>query len=126
MLYNDLRASPKSFEYIEVTDYFPKVTPDDIENGYMVRYFTRQSNHTQGEIQEIDMQTSGKLSGNTLYKVVSFEWRIAGPLDDSIRVGNTPVLGVLSANKKTLDIADKNMPGMKYRLFNLTQFWQGK
>jgi hypothetical protein len=130
MEYFELATIPPSLLGVEIVPFFPEVTDDDKKRGYIVRYFTRQTNHRTGEITEIDEKTATKLKANSLYKVVSLEWKISGKLDDIAgpRIGNSPTrlyTGVLTANRVSLEDADKEMPGMRHLIFDLTQFWLG-
>lgn len=109
-------------------EHYPSVSKIDIENGYITRYFMRQANHQQGDITEIDVRDYNRLKSNPLFKILSLQWKITGPLDDIIGPSyiNSPVriqTGVETANKMMVENLDVDLPGLKYKLMNYIQFW---
>lgn len=111
-----------------INEYYPTISDEDINKGFITRYFSRQANHSQGEILEIDQKTYNRLKNNKLFKVISLEWKIKGPLDD---VNGPPNLnsptrlytGVNTANRLITEQNNIEMPGLKYKLTNFSQFW---
>jgi hypothetical protein len=130
-LYNSIKTSPKSLSIIyDMLDYYPVISKEDIDNGFINRYFTKQINHANGEITEIDRKTYSRLKNTPMYKVVEIEWKITGPLEDIFGkdADNNKKLvqtGVITANKKATEFAEEEMPGMKYKLMNFKQLWKG-
>jgi hypothetical protein len=125
-IYDDIANIPKSLVFELIDPFAPSVTPKHIEDGFMTRYFVKQVNHANGEITEVDERTYGRLKSNNLYIAISLEWRISGTLDDQPAMRHSSNIGVLNANKLSVKNAEQEMKGMKYRLVNFTQFWQGK
>lgn len=129
-VYYFLRKPPKTLTMKPpMVDYYPEITEDDVDKGYVTRYFIRQSNHRTGEIIEIDSGTYRKFKTNPLYKTIELEWKITGKLDDVFGPmdKNSPtrlITGVLTANRLAVEEADKDMPGLKNKLLNYAQFWQ--
>lgn len=130
MIYNSIRKAKKTFtEKLPQLDHYPTVTPDDIDNGILMRYFVRQANHYSGDILEIDERRFNKLRINPMYKTVKVAWKITGRLDDVMGTNNinSPtrlVTGVNTANKMAIEDADKELPGLKYKIMNYSQFWK--
>lgn len=129
--YNGFGKIPSSLAGTAIDEYYPVISKDDITQGYVVRYFARQANFKVGEITEISPQTYQRIKSNALFNIISMEWKIAGPLDDVMGIPhiNSPTrlqTGVITANKLTLATAEKDMPGLQYKLMNPTQFWIGK
>lgn len=82
----------------------------DYETGSVVRYF-RQNNTTK-VVEEIDREKSLN-KGN--YKTISGSWILVGPLDDQKIYGHT-YLGTRSRNQATLDLWEKEIPGISEAL----------
>ncbi len=57
-------------------EHIPIITQTDLDNGYVMRYFTRQSNHTTGEIYEISKQTFDRFRTNSLFQTLELKWKI--------------------------------------------------
>jgi hypothetical protein len=129
-IYAGVARIPTGLLLTWVQESFPSVTKDDIDRGYMIRYFARQANHNQGDVLEISKDTFDRIQTANIYKTVSMQWRIAGPLDDvpGPQHINSPTrlyTGVMTANRLAMEEADKAMPGLKFRILNFAQFWQG-
>lgn len=130
-LYTGLLPSPTILSHtVDIVEYYPHPTKDEIDIGVMVRYFVRQANHRTGYITEITKAASDTLKDVPVYKTISLEWKITGALDDILGPQhiNTPVrlyTGVRTANELTATRFDKEMPGLKDKLRNYVQFWIG-
>jgi hypothetical protein len=130
-IYNSIAKIPKSFVDTWLAEIFPKIDQEDIDNGFIVRYFAQQVNQRSGVIFEIDKSTFNRLQNNHVYRTISIEWRIKGALDDVLGPPhiNTPrrkYTGVLTANRLSLEMGDKQLPGLKYRILEYNQFWVGQ
>lgn len=126
--YRTIASVPKGLTSVEINEYYPIITKEDIDRKRITRYFVRQANHKDGMIVEIDKQQYDGLKNHPMYQVIEMPWRIAGPLDDvpGPPMANTPTrlyTGVITANKMALAQAEKEMPGMQYKILNPTQFW---
>lgn len=116
---------PKSFNEAYVESFYPKINKTDIDNGYIVRYFVKQVNHISVvDILEIDQQTYDRLSQNSMYQAIKIHWKISGSVDDTTFSG-VSVPGVKNGNIRATQEADKEMPGLKYKLLNPLQFYKG-
>jgi hypothetical protein len=128
-VYTYLKTPPKNLvTTFPMLDHYPEIEQEDIDRGSIMRYFARQSNHSSGDITEVDERTYQRLSTNPLYKTVELSWKITGKIDDIMGPPkiNSPVrlfTGVATANRLAVEEADKEMPGLRYKLTHFTQFW---
>jgi hypothetical protein len=128
-IYNIIGNPPLNLTDTTLMEYFPTVTSDDIQRGFITRYFIRQSNHTTGYIYEISKADFDRLRLNSVYHAISMMWRISGPIDDVERTLPSgerikPVTGVKTANKLALELAEEEMAGIKTRIHNLLQLYK--
>jgi hypothetical protein len=128
--YNAIANVPSAFQQVNVVDYIPEIVQSDIANGVITRYFARQANMiTLGPITEIDPTLAANINNNPFWKVISMDWRIAGPLNDvtsSVMMMLQPTrlsTGVITSNKISLALAEQQMPGMQYKILNYAQFY---
>lgn len=90
------------------------VTSDDIDNGYMERYFARKINNIYSRIIEINNADYIKVKNNPLYVFYNIRWRIRGIEDD-----------VKKTNLNIARNADSEFYGIKpYLLGRLLAFYQ--
>ena len=104
--------------------YTPDPKPDDYEDGFILRYFAKQSNNPYSPIIEIDeTQYRSSESAQTgidgsFYDVVEVQWTIAGDRTE-----------VLNSNINIADYIETRYPkmiGLKDYLYgNLVRFWEG-
>lgn len=85
-------------------DILPKET--NYVSGSIVRYF--RQNKTSKVIEEVDKEKATKSKN---WRIVSGSWILTGSLEDQKIYGHT-YLGVRSRNQKTLDLWEKEMPGI--------------
>lgn len=98
---NDLKLINQS-----PTEYFVKITPADIKNKFITRYFLKKINDTK--ILEVDEQTfkmwqTNKIDNN-LYVGVSIKWLITGTVSGVISNNNNQII---SAKSTLQNIQDK-------------------
>jgi hypothetical protein len=97
----------------------PKITLDDIQAGYITRYFLQiLSNKIVLEIDKTQYDRFGK---NSLYTVISLKWYINGKLEDTTSP-NGLVKGVLSKNSAVLDYYKAIIPELTYIIRSNTQY----
>ena len=111
-------------------DKLPTISRQDLDNGVVTRYFVRKTNLEDGEILEVSKPMSLKLQQNSLYRIVEVLWRIRGRQDDvpAPRRLDMPVrlyTGVVTSNRRAVEEASKEMPGLQHKLTDYLQFYQG-
>ena len=132
-MYNDLTVVPEYLEGDEKTllrfDYRPKPTKADIDNGYIKRYFAKQSNVKDGDIIEISQKHFNDLVNAPLYSTAEIIWRIKGKLDSipNPNEGGSERLymGVLDSNTEAINDGDDQLPGLHLKLTDPLEFYQG-
>jgi len=78
-------------------------TDDDYKNGYMYRYFFRQSNNTQSDIHEICKKEYDKISNYYFYTALKTMWKIIGEKSSTLK---TNLIIIRNANDKLNGIKD--------------------
>jgi hypothetical protein len=132
-IFNGIKAAPQYFKgganTILTYDQFPAISKQDLDNGYVWRYFVRQLTSIEPS-QIIEVKESQYIYFSTipLYTTVKLVWRIRGSLDDILDKTNTVRLytGVITANKLAIADKSKEMVGLKEKLINPAQFYQGE
>tara|TARA_Y100000593_G_scaffold57081_1_gene106309 strand:- start:446 stop:853 length:408 start_codon:yes stop_codon:yes gene_type:complete len=104
-----------------------KITPGnrDYENGYIVRYFARQTNSIQSPIIEIDLKTYKKVAKQEdgFYKLITIDWRITGDRENKI-INGIRYMGVIDANDLALKSVENLFPGIREAYGNLIKFYR--
>lgn len=59
---------------VKISDYRFLPTSDDVQNGFVIRYFCCQVNITPTSIKEISKDTYDQLTGNSLYNVLPLNY----------------------------------------------------
>ena len=107
-------------------DHVPTITREDIDRGYIERYFATRSNVVGGEIVEISKQKYQTLQSAPIYTTAKIRWRISGALDSIASEGSVRLyVGVIDANTEAAKDGDRQIPGMKYKLPDPLEFYQG-
>lgn len=111
-------------------DVLPKITNADIQNGTITRYFARQTNLPNGEIIEVTKSQYDQLKNIPLYTIVQIPWKISGPTADVSPppLDNMPTrmyTGVVAANQQSIQLGNRELPGLSNKLINPLQFYQG-
>ena len=111
-------------KYKSIESYNPVITLEDINKGFIRRYFVQ--NVTDLNITEVSpemfLQYQQNLLDNNLYKALELPWIISGILQSETTNG-VIVNGVYDKNKKTVEINNIEMPGLNSKLANLTEFY---
>ncbi len=115
--------SPKSM--------IPKPGPNDVANGYMLRYFLKARNDVSSPVIEIDLkQYEDTLDddGNNIdgfrYQKISLRWKIGGPRYDQYHDNEKTQIkayGIEDTNRRTVFAKNQEMPGLSEALGDLTQ-----
>jgi hypothetical protein len=110
-LYNNI-SSNSPFNILYNSEIVVK--EEDIENGYLDRFFCRQINDDQSEIVELSKKMYNKEKYNVLYKFVELRWKITGTNENDVK----------STNLNTIIEVDYSFPGIKNHLIGrLSQFF---
>lgn len=95
-------------------DFVPRINKKDVDNGSIFRYFASPTNQSNGEIVEVSHQQFLNLKTVPLYTCVIVPWKIRGTSAD-----------VESANTLAIKDAETEVGGIKLKLNNIKQFYQG-
>lgn len=96
------------------TEKYPIIKDIDYKNGFIYRYFIRQSNSKNHPIIEIDNKQWNQFKNNKMYVTVKTKWYISGNREY-----------VYNSNLRLITEADKKLPGIKDLLENnLLQFYK--
>ncbi len=132
-IFNSIKSPPSYFRggdrFILRYDITPIITKEDLDNGYVLRYFARSiSNTDASQIIEIDSSKFSLYSTISLYKTLKLVWKIRGKLEDVYNSnGNIKLYtGIITANKKSIEDGDKVLSGLIQKLQNPAQFYQGE
>src|SRR5574344_809131 len=124
--YDDINPN-KISTYITPTQYYPIPSLSDYNNGYINRYFIRKNNsriefNDLYEIKYITFkQWQNKKINNTLYTALTLEWKLTGPLHDTITNSGITNYGVYDTNKRIVIASSKTFIGLNYYLTNYTE-----
>jgi hypothetical protein len=128
--YQRVGKIPKGLDerHIVIDAHHPRPTRKDIQNGSIERYFARQVNQPNGEITEISKQTYDRLKTNAFYLTAQLTWRITGKKEDiagpnTLHGPTRTYTGVTTSNRVAVEEADRQLPGMRNRLRNYSQYW---
>ena len=97
---------------------------DDIDRGYMLRYFIQQRNDKSARIREIDGKQHKNLLdpsagiNSSFYKGIVLKWKITGPRNDIMNRGTISVPGIEDSNRRTIQRKEFEMKGIQRFLFN--------
>ncbi len=102
----------------------PVISKVDRQIGEIVRYFVRFNTHSiSADITEVDKKSFLKLKKNKFYTITSIRWLVSGPLDD-LEKSDILIPGVLTANKKSVELGDEELPGLADYITDYQRFWQ--
>lgn len=108
------------FDYLVV--YQPVITQAVKNYGILYRYFARRTTSKDPvDIIEIDETSYNSISNNSLYSTIKMEWKISGQLQDQT-TGNNTVIGIITANRKSIALANKTMRGIDHLLLDYQEF----
>jgi hypothetical protein len=109
---------------IPVSDTLPP-TPDDYQKTYFTRYILQYKLSTSPIYIEVNKNTYYTVLSSPdslFYNTAEVLWKISGPLYD-IKQGNLLVQGgIIDSNKRSIQEAEKTIPGIANYLNNLTLY----
>ena len=126
--YKQIAKNPPNYSLLDPTPFTPKPTSQNYLEGKITRYIARQKGGTQFKVMEIDKTTFDDMTkqrgeiNHSVWRAISIQWQISGPLNDELVNGIKVRPGIIDTNQKILDQAEKNFIGIKQYLNNLTQF----
>ena len=97
----------------------------DYKNGFITRYFTRQTNDENASIIEVSSKLAGKIRSDEtgFYTLVQLDWKLTGDLNSKI-VDGIKIVGVQEANRNSIAEAEKTLPKLSHVLGSLVQFYK--
>lgn len=108
-----------------IVSFSPTPTERDYERGFFRRYFIQKTNDKSAPIYEVNTQTFTRYQKKSEFVKVVLKWRLTGSLVARYDgVGNIIDIGVKESNRKSIEIHKNKIPGLKYRLGNLLQFYR--
>jgi len=102
--------------------FYPMPTQQDYNKGSFTRYVTKRVNSGLETITEVNEVDYNKATRDPLYVTAKFDWKITGALYDDLSDPNLPIYGIIDTNKRTLDIVEKTIVGVKNYFKNLSQY----
>ena len=123
--YNNL--TPKIFPKTTFTSDFIYPTDDDYNNGYFSRYVLKSIvSSVPNDFIEVNIDKFKQVIQNkdliTLYKPVTFIWKLTGPYYDFYKNNILIVSGIIDTNKRSLAEAEKILPNLSLYFTDLKQF----
>lgn len=100
----------------------PTVTQNDADNGFMIRYFVRQSND-QTFIIEVDKNQYARFKQNPRFVVTEIQWKIVGKLDTIKLNTGANLYGVKDVNRITVADTDLTFGGLRAYIKDYGEFW---
>lgn len=101
----------------------PKITPNDIVQGYVTRYFVQ--NISIPTIVEVDKKQYNVIKTDPNYITIDIKWIISGYSENITSTDGKIVYGAKHKNQVTVNWYNKKMPGLNRVLRNLLEYFQG-
>lgn len=94
------------------------ISNHEYQRGFVTRYFAKKLNVDGIQIFEITQQDHNDIINKTgkyhpIYQSISMDWKITGPDRDNFDNSLNPTYGIIDTNKRTLEIKEKEMSGIK-------------
>lgn len=102
----------------------PKITPQDILNGYVMRYFTQLALDTSRVI-EIDERQYNIFKSDTRYKTTRFPWIIGGNAFDTVTPNGTVIPGTRTKNANIIKTYTKQVKNLDRYVPDVLEFFVG-
>lgn len=121
--YDKLKGGNQRNLYVSPKSFTPTITPENINVGYIQRYFVAKRNEP-GIFEELSKQQYDKYSivnqqaiNANIWKRFELRWIIAGDVET-----------VKQSNRQTIIVYERedNLPGLSKFLFRLDEFYLGK
>lgn len=101
-------------------------TEEEYNNGYFTRYIVQLKLSVSPYIVEINQDNYTKLiqtEGKIFYNIVEMLWKLTGPIDDIFEDNIRIEAGVRDTNLRSLQEAEKKIPGLSKVFYDPTQFY---
>lgn len=119
--YLELRNEQKS-TYDAIHPIQVSITLQDINNGYINRYFLKKINEEIFiEIDKQQYESYQSRLDNTLYLANTCKWYITGPIESAQLPVKKP--GIIELNTLEIQRMEKTLPGISKKLNNPLQFY---
>lgn len=124
-MYKDVANNLETFTIVYPKTFVPSPSEFDYQNGFIVRYFLRKANDTNGHIFEVNQQVFNDYITNPFWITESLYWRLTGPLEPQYDdMGLKTDVGVRISNKESMNFASKKLPNISLYLPNVLQFYR--
>jgi hypothetical protein len=100
----------------------PFVTQNDADNGFITRYFVRQTND-QTFIVEVDRNQYAQFKQNPRFLTTEIKWKIVGKLDTITLLSGANLYGVKDVNRITVADTDLTFGGLRSYISDYAEFW---
>ena len=100
----------------------PVVTQSDADQGFITRYFVRQTNDSS-LIVEIDKNQYTRFKTNPRFITSQINWKIIGKLNTVTYQNGANLYGVKDLNKIAVANADLTFGGLMKYIYDYGEFW---
>lgn len=100
----------------------PTITQSDADNGFVIRYFVRQSNDKTFVV-EVDKNQYDRLKENPRFTGAQIKWKIIGKLETVALPNGINLFGVKDQNRITVADADLTFGGLRNYITDYGEFW---
>jgi hypothetical protein len=100
----------------------PTVTQADADNGFITRYFIRQTTD-KTFIVEVDVKQYDSLKDNPRFVTTKIKWKIIGKLETTKLPNGINLFGVRDQNRITVADADLTFGGLRDYISNYGELW---
>jgi len=124
-MYKDVAKNINVFKIEYPDTIVPKPNSENYENGFIRRYFIRQTNDINGHIFEISNELYSNYLENPFWTTEQVKWRITGPIETTYKDnGEIDDVGVKNSNLSALNLASIKLKNIKLYFPNLLQFYK--
>jgi hypothetical protein len=112
--YDKLKSGFTERDVKYATDYYPQITDEDIQNGFIIRHFAQPWNDENSRIVEIDEDQFNSIDEG-YYQKVELKWLISGNID-----------GVIMSNSRQINEVKDKMINITKKIPNAIEFYNIK
>lgn len=100
----------------------PVVTQSDADQGFLTRYFVRQTNDSS-LIVEVDKNQYTRFKTNPRFISTQLNWKIVGKLNTVTFANGANLYGTKDLNRITVANADLTFGGLLKYIYDYGEFW---